>query len=120
MKIRGHELASLSFPDFAVVSSLIDAVRRSILITTNGAFLDDGNGQSFSRVSLSFSDWDSLSVRCYDAQTESWECCNYDELKDICEFEMSPETVTFRGFGRNEGHWMEVRIIGGIATAKLD
>lgn len=122
MEIQGHDLSSVSFPDFAVLSWLLDAVLCNLAITTDGAFLDDDQGQRFSRASLSFANWDSLSVRRYDAQTETWEHCSYDydELKDICEFDISGEAVTLRGFGRKGGHWMEVRIVGGTASSRLD
>ena len=122
MEILKHKLGLVSFPDFAVLSWRIDIGERYMVIITDGAFLDEGNGQGFIRAKLCFSKWDWLCFRYFDAQVEKWYKCSYDydELKDICEFEVSEAQITLRGFGRRSGQWIEIEITGGTTAISLN
>jgi hypothetical protein len=121
MEIKGREIASVSFPDCAVLFWLVDADLHRVAIRTDGAFLDNGENRNFTRAEMSFTNWSSIGVRRFDVKSNNWERCSYDydELKDICEFAVSEKEITVRGFGRRTGHWIELTIVGGIAAIKL-
>lgn len=121
MVILKHKLGLVSFPDFAVLSWRIDIDERCMVIMTDGAYLDEGHGQSFIRAKLSFSKWDRLRFRYFGAQAEKWHKCryDYDELKDICEFDVSEAQIKLRGFGRRTGQWIEIEITGGSTAISL-
>lgn len=121
MEILKRKLSLVSFPDFAVISWRIDIGERCMVIMTDGAFLDEGDGQSFVRAELSFSKWKWLCFRYFDAHSEKWHKCSYDydALKDICEFDVSEAQIKLRGFGRRTGQWIEIEITGGAAAINL-
>lgn len=87
----------------------------------DGAFFDNGNAHSFAHAELEFSSWESLHMRYFDGRDEHWQKCNYDydELKDLCEFDVSETQIKLRGFGRYTGKWIEVEITGGSAILRV-
>jgi len=122
MQIKSRQkLGLVSFPDYTVTLWKVDAEIRKITIITDGAFYNDAERLSFDRAELTFSDWTSICVRYFDAQGDKWRGCSYDydDVKDICEFDCFPKKVLLKGFGRRSGQWMEFIITGGTVAIRL-
>lgn len=118
-QLTESEIKILSFPDYPVERMLVTKENKKLIVAVEGAYLDGCRGKELEKVTLEFTQWDSLLVSLYSGS--EWLSIENEEigiLKDICEFEVTENYYFLRGFSRSSGKWVEWKIKGASLLAR--
>lgn len=117
-----NEIQRLSFPDCIVEKMQFDIADRIVNIKTNIGYLSINEGINLKNCKLTLKNWQELRGSLYNSKTKKWEKLdidNMEELIDICEFNYGKE-ITFSGFGKESGQWIELVFLNTILKVECD
>ena len=102
-KIPDDELTQVSFPDCGITSFVFSC---SELKCEFDGVHTDRLGLVESPVLLSISNWETVTIKCFDASGQNHvdlEVKNSGELREFCECSISPNSASFSGFEKATG-----------------
>lgn len=112
--LNEQSIKKLSFPDFDVERMEFSPTEKILNIFVEGAWLKIDGGKELGKGFLFFSEWESLSINSFHPIAETWSLVKEDSterLKDLCRVQFNDLFVSLAGFGDEEGHWMEWKIV---------
>ena len=97
-------LAEVSFPDENIVSWSLSEEHLQIELT--GVFIE----KPISGIcEMQLANWSNIKVNRFNNKSNQHATIDsdYEPLKDICEFVATPQKIVLKGFGANQGEWLE-------------
>lgn len=122
-KLSAGMMPHLSFPDMQVQKMDFFPRKKILNIFVEGAFLDIDNVGLIGSGVLYFSEWESIAIRKYDSNLETWldmPDAEAEQLGDICEFVFNGVEVCVCGFSKSESDWSEWKIINPRMHAEFE
>jgi len=123
-KIKKSLLPYLSFHDYPIESIELLYKEKRLKFFIDGAYLDINNGIFLGKGTLTFANWESISMKKYDFRIKKWiqinVAENMDPLDEICESSFSKSRVILSGFAKNCGLWMEWEITHAKIVAEFE
>ncbi len=121
--LDASQMKNLLFPDMDVEKMEFFPHEKSLKVFVDGAVPDVEDGILLGRGILFFSAWESLSIRKFDAATETWSDLNEltaEYLRDLCEVEFLDSSVSLCGFSKQSDQWLEWKIARAQMHAEFE